>query len=106
MIVFLTNNFAHLAGAVGSEVFELRDTFTFTITVIFAIVYASCQRHSIDIETLIPVEILADVLQEIFNTIKIHSEPTEHSQMEFAQPLQKVKGKNYLGTFYQNSKLQ
>ena len=54
----------NLAGTVGGAAFELIDTFVFAITIIFTIINASCQRHSIDIEALVPVDILGKILKE------------------------------------------
>ena len=56
--VYSTN----LAGTIRSTTLELRDTFIFAITVVVAIVNASCQRRPIDIHTLIPVGIFSDIL--------------------------------------------
>jgi len=55
--------FTNLAGTIGSVALELRDTFIFAITVIFTVVNASCQRHSIDIQTFIPVDVFGDILK-------------------------------------------
>ena len=55
--------FTNFAGTIGSMAFELGDTFIFAITVIFTIVNASCQRHSIDIQTFIPVDVFGDILE-------------------------------------------
>ena len=60
--------------------------------VIFTIVNASCQRHSIDIETLIPIAIFRYILTtDCLNDSGIMDcALTEQLQIEFAQPSQPV----------------
>ena len=59
----MSPNPKNLTGASCSVAFELRDTFIFAITVIFTVVNASCQRHAIDIQTSIPVDVFGDILE-------------------------------------------
>ena len=56
-------NATNLAGTIGSEAFELSDTIIFAISIIFAVVNASCQGHSIGIQTFIPIGIFVDILK-------------------------------------------
>ena len=59
----MQQNFTNLTGAIRSATLELSNTCIFTVTVIFTIVNASRQRHSIDVETLIPVGIFCNILK-------------------------------------------
>ena len=67
--VCINYNSNNLAGAICCAAFELRDTFIFAITIIFTIVNASRQRHSIDIEAFVPVGILGDILKENYEVL-------------------------------------
>ena len=62
--VCMSYDSTNLAGTVGSAAFELSDTFIFAIHIIFTIVNASCQRHSIDIKAFVPVGILGNILKD------------------------------------------
>ena len=66
MMFFMANRLKYystnLTGTIRSTTFELSDAIIFTISVIVAIVNASCQRRPIDIQTLIPVCIFSDIL--------------------------------------------
>ena len=62
----ISPNPTNLTRAIGSAAFELSDTVILAISFIFTIVNASCQRHPIDIETLIPVCIYGNILMDSF----------------------------------------
>ena len=56
-------NYTNLAGTIGSAAFEMSDAVTFAVSIIFTVVNASSQRHSIDIQTFIPIGIFVDILK-------------------------------------------
>ena len=64
--VSVIQNVFNLTRTVGSAAFELSDTVIFAITIIFTVVNAPCQRHPIDIETLIPVFIFCNILLDSY----------------------------------------
>ena len=56
-------NLTNLAWTIRSAALKLSNTCIFAIIVIFTIINTSCQRHSIDIETFIPVGIFCNILK-------------------------------------------
>ena len=92
--VCISYDSTNLAGAICRAAFELSDTFIFAITIILTVVNASCQGHSIDIQTFVPVGIFSDILNGKYEVIELElyfenwHELTEHSHIEFSQPSQ------------------
>ena len=105
-IELIQNYYTNLTWTICSATLKLSNTCIFAMTVIFTIVNASCQRHSIDIETFIPVRIFSNILiDSVLMMVEIIDELTKHSQIEFAQPSQPVGQSMSHGQPYWNFKM-